>query len=581
MLSFERVTGMSELLPRPRLVLRIGVTGHRDIRNEAVPEAVRQMLEQIKTLTKEILSDNQSLFDSRQDAPVLRLISSLAEGADRLVAHEAHRKGYKLHAILPFPREVYAQDPDIGSVDDLRELLERRVDCIVELDNTDLSDKCLRERSYEAAGRLVLRQSDILLAVWDGKPEQGVGGTGQIVREALDAEIPTLWIDSRSARAATTLLVSKKDLYAQSRDERDMPALLRERLRQILLPYSGPSGKYASAEAEASDFFDKPPSRRWQEASELPPGLHHNGDDVLRAAFERADNYANRYARIYRRSYLLIFSLGALAVLFAYLGSIAEQFSFLTSHYVFLILELIVLVTIIVLAFLGQRHRWHERWLDYRYLAEGLRMMRLLALVGRVGSYLKVPAHVGKGDPGKSWCQFYLRALVRQTGLVAVPKDDSYREGVRKHLYMEVVNQERYHRKKSSRSRITHNLWHELAKYLFIAALVACGLHFIFHDSRSTPRLVLALNLMVIVLPAVGGAIGAILNHGESERVARRSQALGERLKELKAELLAQRGQAPTVQELGRLAEDFSSVCLAELMDWRFLFLDRPLGLPA
>lgn len=575
---------MSDLLPRPRLVIRIGVTGHRNLDSEALPEAVRQILEYIKTITNDIFMHNRSLFDSQQDEPILRLFSSLAEGADRLVAHEAHRKDYKLHAILPFPCAVYAQDPDIGSLEDFRELLEQRADFVFELDNTNISDKCQREKSYEAAGRLVLQQSDILLAVWDGKPEQGVGGTGQIVREALDAEIPTLWIDSQSPHGAT-LLVSKRDLFAQCKEERGIASLLRERLRQILLPYSGPSGKYASAEAEARDFFDKPPSRPWQEAPELLPGLHHCGDDVLRAAFERADNYANRHARIYRASYRLIYSLGALAVFFAYLGSTAENLPFHLpfpgNHYVFLGLEAAVLLVIIVLAFLGQRHRWHERWLDYRYLSESLRMMRLLALIGRPGSYFKVPAHVGKGDPGESWCQFYLRALVRQTGLISVPKDDSYRESFRLYLYGEVVSQERYHRKNSSRKHRAHKLWHRLAESLFIIAVIACGLHFLPHAPERKPWFVLMLNLMVIVLPAVGGAIGAILYHNESERVARRSKALGERLKELKAELLAKRGHAPTAQELGRLAEDFSNVCLAELMDWRFLFLDRPLGLPA
>jgi hypothetical protein len=208
--------------------------------------------------------------------------------------------------------------------------------------------------------------------------------------------------------------------------------------------------------------------------------------------------------------------------------------------------------------------------------------MRTLALLGRVTSYFQVPAHIGKEAPGKSWIHFYLRMLVRQTGLAAARMDQSYREAFRAFLYDQVVSQERYHRKKVSRCHLTPKIWHGLTQILFGLAVVGCLLHFsVDHHATNSDPGVLTLNLMVIVLPAVGGAIGAILHQGESERITRRSKALAERLKELRTELLAHRGHTLSAQGLGRLAEDFSGVCLAELMDWRFLFLDRPLDLPA
>jgi hypothetical protein len=206
-------------------------------------------------------------------------------------------------------------------------------------------------------------------------------------------------------------------------------------------------------------------------------------------------------------------------------------------------------------------------------------MMRLLALVGRVTSYFQVPAKV-KGELRKSKALFYLRAFVSQAGLVQARMDDPYREAFRALLHENVVGQIRYHQRTAARCHRNHKIWHMSAQALFILAAIACVCHFSVHGENSDPQ-VLALNLAVIVLPAFGSAIGAFLQHGESERIKRLSEGLAEHLQLLRGKLLADIGRIPSSQELAALAEDFSNICLAELMDWRFLFLDRPLVLPA
>jgi hypothetical protein len=47
--------------------------------------------------------------------------------------------------------------------------------------------------------------SDLVVAIWDGEPERGVGGTGQIVREARDAGRPVLVIGDAPPHATTFL----------------------------------------------------------------------------------------------------------------------------------------------------------------------------------------------------------------------------------------------------------------------------------------------------------------------------------------------------------------------------------------
>ena len=59
-----------------------------------------------------------------------------------------------------------------------------------------------RERAYEAIGRVILEHSDLLMAIWDGNAAAGQGGTGQVVREALDAGLLVVHIDPAAPAGA-------------------------------------------------------------------------------------------------------------------------------------------------------------------------------------------------------------------------------------------------------------------------------------------------------------------------------------------------------------------------------------------
>jgi len=131
----------------------------------------------------------------RQQAPVggrLQVISPLAEGADRLVARLALEHGAQLIVPLPLPRDVYAQDfSDSASVAEFSDLLGRATE-IWEL-NGDGADAEHRLDAYAAAGFAVVDQSDVLLAMWDGEPAAGRGGTADIVRHAVESGKAVLW----------------------------------------------------------------------------------------------------------------------------------------------------------------------------------------------------------------------------------------------------------------------------------------------------------------------------------------------------------------------------------------------------
>src|SRR4051812_23972834 len=180
------------------LAIRVGVTGHRtkglteegyDL--ETLRSSVRQVLRQIQEVAHQ---RGQRTLGVNDGEPLLLVVSPLAEGADRIVAEEALQLGYALESPLPFPCEEYEKDfPTPESKAAFRHLLELAAE-IHELNGS----REHANQAYEAVGRWVLLHSEIVIALWNGKPAAGQGGTGQIAGESIARGIPTIWIQPQN-----------------------------------------------------------------------------------------------------------------------------------------------------------------------------------------------------------------------------------------------------------------------------------------------------------------------------------------------------------------------------------------------
>jgi hypothetical protein len=158
----------------------VGVTGHRFLGDEArIAAGVDQALDRI-----------QRAFGGTGSI-ALTVLSSLASGADQLVARRALvRPGTELVVPLPLPLADYARD--FESREPFQALLARAARVV------ELPPAATRDEAYLAAGRYVIEHSDVLLAVWDGQPARGVGGTADIVAEARRRGRPLAWIQGRN-----------------------------------------------------------------------------------------------------------------------------------------------------------------------------------------------------------------------------------------------------------------------------------------------------------------------------------------------------------------------------------------------
>ncbi len=169
---------------------KIGVSGHRFLADtEALFRSVDRALD---------------IIDAHFDRPYI-VLSSLAEGADRMAANRAfaHWEDARLVVSLPLDVEDYLQDfKTRSSKADFLKLM-ARADSILQPPAA-----FAREDAYLAAGARVVELCDVLIAVWDGARAQGKGGTADIVAQAREKERPLIWIHAGNRIPGTTTPVS-------------------------------------------------------------------------------------------------------------------------------------------------------------------------------------------------------------------------------------------------------------------------------------------------------------------------------------------------------------------------------------
>lgn len=151
----------------------VGVTGHRTLPDPALWSWVR---EEIGAVVATL------------DPPIVG-VSGLAEGADQRFAEAVLEIGGSLHAVLAFDgfgASLEGEEARAAFAD----LVERAE--VVET----IPPRDTRKLAYLAEGERVLELSDVVVAVWDGEPARGVGGTADIVGRARAKGVPVCHIDT-------------------------------------------------------------------------------------------------------------------------------------------------------------------------------------------------------------------------------------------------------------------------------------------------------------------------------------------------------------------------------------------------
>jgi hypothetical protein len=570
--------------PKVRLILRIGVTGHRNQaleESEELKTAVLKVLETIKGIADQIALGTPFAFENKAEC---RVVSALAVGADRAVARAAKAAELPLDYILPFQRDIYTETfgGDLESIKDFYDLLADGKATILELDGG--SSK--RTEAFAELADALVANCDVLLAIWDGGAGEGAGGTRDVIERAIATDIPVVWFDTKCERPP---IVLRSIDPASLSDDRGVELNLQDRLLRSFAfdPQPGQEstlfvraarriGRDDSEQGKATSFFRersvKPVSARdleeqwqgvWDELDRLEQETHKPIVEPFRRPFGWVDRLANRYGLLYKASTVFNLALGAVVVLTAFWGHFISN----SQKHGLTVLELSLVSLILAVTMIGWFWRWHERWLDYRWLAEVLRQMHFVAPLAWVRPPFRAPAHLGSGHQGPRWLAVYFRCLLRQAPLPATQVEGSYLAYCQATLLAMAMNQIKYHRRRAKLlTRFDHWL-HRFGFSCFFLALIGCVLHLA--DVKLEPWL----GFMVVVLPAFASASSAILHYGEFRQQIGHSKALVSWLRE------TTKSWGPKAA-IGRKAlEDnakaLSEAMIDELADWRDAFVDK------
>ncbi len=160
---------------KPVIPIHIGVSGHRDIPTEDLPSLKSTLYERFTRL--KTLHPNSTI----------KLLSGLAEGADRVAAYAALEAGLELVAVLPLPVAAYLEDfiSDVSKAE-FQQLLAHAT--VLQANQQPPS---VRDDGYVDLARFLVRHCQLIVALWDGVNEQPTpdgsmailpGGTADVVR---------------------------------------------------------------------------------------------------------------------------------------------------------------------------------------------------------------------------------------------------------------------------------------------------------------------------------------------------------------------------------------------------------------
>ncbi|MEZ5680528.1 MAG: hypothetical protein R3E14_04450 [Erythrobacter sp.] len=591
---------------RPRLALRFGITGHRPPRlSTDHHETIRQHCQEVFRIAEETLAQihrQHSGFFS-PEPPSAKLVTSLAEGADVLAAEAALEAGLGISVCLPFPPQTYAEDFGEEEWKSTQALIER-ADSMMALTDHHGADTA----AYEMAGKMVLGQSDILLAVWDGEASRGRGGTTEVIAEAVALNQPVIHIDATGQSPPELLWGGLHEAIPERPSidgvERAVATeALPELIRALCDPPVRPDDLKSLEKFVAGDVNMRRHSFGWPlllaltgakpiGSLRLTSGSAEESADYMRGhvapfaecgafgtrlnrmalnRFGRADAQANQFALRFRSSMVTNFTMAGLAVLFALSGLLWPD-----AKKLFIVGELVVITAIILNTRGAQRQKLHQFWLDRRHLAERLRLLGFTSVLGRLSL-----RDVEDGTRHPGWVSWYARATARELGLVGAVLDRQFLQMVRNAILSMIDEQVDYHRGNANVMHRANHRLHQAGDFLFYGTIIACIAYLAISvgmkEQAESWAIAPLVTFITALFPAIAGALYGIRTQGDFAGTGERSSVIAHRLGQLRAAIAS---DPLTYERLVERSHRLGEIMLAEVQQWRLHYETRPLSLP-
>ena len=510
--------------------LRIGVTGHRQLPDPAA------LLPAVRTAIQGLIER----FLGPGAEPALLVVSALAEGADRLVATEVLAgPDATLEAALPLPPGEYLGDfTGDASKAEFNDLLGRAAS--VWLARPGAS----RSEAYERAGRHVVDRADVLIALWDGEPPRGRGGTATIVAYAREQGVPVAWVPTSGPEAPVYWYDRERAAHVEQAAE-DF-----RRYNTAAIP------EFTARARTERDRLEPAP------ADPLAPACARVASWIV-PYFIRADVLATRLERIFRLTNWTMFLAAAGAVVV-----VAVQVTVWPHLNWIAAAEVALLLLLVAAPLVSRRQKVLDRWISYRFLAERLRSTYFLALAGageRSGRGELRERSAYLSDPTEVWIQRALEEVMARRPEVGLGPADvvPLRDYLSEHW---VGAQIRYHEGTARSQGAWDSRLFAATGVLFLITAIAAFLHLLgwgeHHGEASQFGLLLI--VLSICVPAIGAAVHGIRTQSEFRRHCQRYERMAGLLRQLDADM----SRAGSIEEIHEIAADAEQLMRAENSDW-------------
>jgi hypothetical protein len=357
-----------------KIPFMVGVVGHRDLLTEEIP--------QIRAAVAKML---QRLRDDHPDVP-LRLLCSMAAGADLLVADVAAETGISIIALLPYARrlcrddlETEADRANFDRICNLSDVVELGLPADAKAGDIEHPGE-LRDRQLQRAGSIVARYSGLMIAIWNGENTDHRAGTARAIQFRRQGAVPSV----DGVMAPRDVLLSPQDddlnfeircgrlsrpsqggvvvlgfIGSDSRGGDEYPKQLRTTLER-LAEFNRDIGQFGDTIALRGGRLSQP------SPTPIPNTL-----DYLNRLFTAADWMGSYYRRCFTMALKARYGLWALMA-FLLIAFKKDSEGKLAMVAIIGVLAVFLLGTL--LALLAHRRSWHRKYMvDFYWEVAGVR----------------------------------------------------------------------------------------------------------------------------------------------------------------------------------------------------------------
>jgi len=574
-----------------QIPLYLGITGHRDLREED------KMI--LKQMIKDIIEEKKSQCPNTE----IVMLTPLAEGADRLGAYAAIESGISFIAPLPLPVEEYRKDfTTKESLNEFNELLEKAEDWFelplpngISLEDIQ-KDRVKRRDQYYNIGVFIAKQSQLLIALWDGIENNKRGGTSEIVNLRKSG------LPSSGNRTRKRLLNFQTGLIYQiitPHEREPMPADA-FKTRMIHSGYwSDSDNKSVEMDRKVLSHIDSYNRDVKIYRPKLKQKIEENKRRLLADHPETKDEIEILSITEYRSvtsalaSYFQVKRYFALRVL---LTLVVVAFIFFQIYVEFwhkpvLLLLYPVTMGIGALWFLNASNkRYEQKHEDYRALSEALRVQFYLTISGNKTSVADHYLQKHKGE--LEWVIYALRAALLKVSVLNKTDNvllNSEINGRIKFVSEKWINKQLdYYRNTSIKLHHGSEKLERFANRLFFGALGAALLLFLFTTLKEhLPRfieeyeeaihsgLIVCTHCLLVISAAIHGYLEKMIFNEQAKTYQHMFQVFRIAREKLSKELAAE-----NLEEACEIIWELGTEALMENADWLLLHRSRPMEIP-